>query len=152
MCRIRCSFEGDERLILGDDGMALNLYRVAQEAVNNAVRHASAKHIWITLATAHGRTTLTVRDDGVGLSAPEPQRVDGAGAAAGGMGLRIMRYRASVVGATFQLRSTPGAGTTITCTFQTTMTPAATGPRAPVNGPGRPPPPPQTGRITTAPH
>jgi signal transduction histidine kinase len=168
MCRIRCSFDGDERLILADDGMALNLYRVAQEAVNNAVRHAQAKHIWITLATSHGRTTLTVRDDGVGLSGavPEP-RAGGDGAPAGGMGLRIMRYRTSVVGASFQLGSTPGQGTTITCTFSTATNPAtaAGGPKPPANGARRAPaqaqasPPQQqqqpttpTRVTTTAPH
>jgi signal transduction histidine kinase len=148
LCRIHCSFDGDERLILGDDGMALNLYRVAQEAVNNAVRHASARHIWITLATAHGRTTLTVRDDGVGLSGPEPRGA--ASTASGGMGLRIMRYRASVVGATFQLRSTPGAGTTITCTFATMTTTSPAGARPPANGAGNGDRPPAERTMTAA--
>ena len=124
--------------------------------MNNAVRHAQARHIWITLATAHGRTTLTVRDDGVGLSGAvsEPRGDDGA--PAGGMGLRIMRYRTSVVGASFQLRSTPGQGTTITCTFSTATKPAtsAGGPKAPSSGTGRSlpqsqPSPQQPARITT---
>lgn len=157
LCRVECQFEGDDALAVADDDTALNLYRVAQEAVNNAVKHASAKHVWITLsAEPDGRTALTVRDDGVGLPAagaapragaagegssagnrggsparldyesgrspglPLPSRAAGPGRRPGGgngkgMGLRIMKYRANVVGARFDVQSAPGRGTTVSC-------------------------------------
>jgi signal transduction histidine kinase len=158
LCRVECAFEGDDALVVADDDTALNLYRVAQEAVNNAVKHASAKHVWITLsADADGRAALRVRDDGVGLPRRAAEATVPAGPAAAanagnglgsasrgagrtlgpsrahggrsggshggthgvgdgkGMGLRIMKYRANVVGARFELESAPGRGTTVSC-------------------------------------
>lgn len=113
LCRVRCTFEGLEHLDLADDATALNLYRVAQEAVNNAVKHAAAKHIRIVLRARGGTTggvVLTVRDDGRGLGPAGAAPREG-----GGMGLRIMKYRAGVVGALFDVRSPDGGGTIVTC-------------------------------------
>lgn len=111
LCRIPTAYEGDEPLLLADDSVALNLYRVAQEAVNNAVKHARPGHIRIHLTTDDERTALTVRDDGGGMAPGRPGRTD----ATSGMGLRIMKYRANSVGASFHIRSAPGEGTTVTC-------------------------------------
>ena len=109
-CTARCT----EGAALEDDYAATHLYRIAQEAVNNAVRHAGAGRIDITLTADDEGIRLTVEDDGSGIEAR-------AGAAEG-MGLRTMRYRASVLGGALDIASGPGRGTKVTCSV-----PAAAG-------------------------
>jgi two-component system sensor histidine kinase UhpB len=82
----------------------LVVYRVAQEALTNAVRHSGARCLWLTLAADNGAVELTVRDDGAGFD-PE--------AAAGGAGLRGMRERAVLIDARLDVSSTPGDGTIV---------------------------------------
>ena len=91
---------------LPDDAAALHLFRIAQEAVNNAVRHSHARQIRIELDTIDGVTTLSVHDDGVGIPA--------MGSRPKGMGISVMRYRARMIGGTLDLQSS-GAGTSIIC-------------------------------------
>jgi PAS domain S-box-containing protein len=91
---------------------AIQLFRIAQEAVYNAIKHAKAKHIAIQLITTDGRTSLTIQDDGVGL----PPSVGEAK----GMGLRIMDYRAKMIGAQFDLHRGPGGGTIVACSLPVT--------------------------------
>jgi signal transduction histidine kinase len=86
---------------------ALYLYRIAQEAVNNALKHGSPSTIEITLAQEERMGRLTIKDDGSGL----PTRFEY------GMGLRLMRYRASVIGATLHLRGRRGSGSEVSCRF-----------------------------------
>ena len=92
-----------------DRTTAVHLYRITQEAVNNATRHGSPEHVWITLAREDGGVVLTVRDDGAGV--PED-----AGAK-GGMGLRIMKYRADIIGASLDVGRGPEGGTVVACTL-----------------------------------
>jgi signal transduction histidine kinase len=92
-----------------DDRTALQLFRIAQEAVTNSVRHARAKEVTIALREERGLLTLAVRDDGVGI--------DGVPREGKGLGLRIMRNRASEIGAMLTLKGAPGQGTTMTCTL-----------------------------------
>ncbi len=87
---------------------ALQLYRIAQEALLNAVEHGKAKHVRIHLAAGGGDITLTVSDDGVGLP-PVSER-------ARGMGLRIMEYRAQTIGGFLDLRSGDEGGAVVSCT------------------------------------
>jgi two-component system, NarL family, sensor histidine kinase UhpB len=82
----------------------LVVYRVAQEALTNAVRHSGARCLWLTLAAENGAVELTVRDDGAGFD-PE--------AAGGGAGLRGMRERAVLIDAQLDVHSTPGDGTIV---------------------------------------
>jgi len=82
------------------------LYRVAQEALHNALRHSGAAHIDVTLARRARRVVLEVTDDGGGFVPDVP----GTG---GGLGLASMRERATSAGGTLTVRSAPGAGTTI---------------------------------------
>ena len=89
--------------------MATHLYHIAQEAVANATEHGEAKHVEIDLATKGDATTLTVKDDGLGL----PESPSGLK----GLGLRIMRYRADVMGASLDVRRQAEGGTTVTCTI-----------------------------------
>lgn len=105
--QVVCEFECREPVLLHDAESSTQLYRIAQEAVTNAIKHGQAKFINLSLEKSADATTLTVTDDGVGL--PETRR-DNAG-----MGLRIMAYRASMVGATFQIERLPESGTRVTC-------------------------------------
>lgn len=102
-CAVRC--EAPPRIT--NDLARINLYRIAQEAVNNAVRHAEPSSILLTLGVADHVVWLTVRDDGNGLPHP-PQNTPG-------MGLRIMEYRARSMGASLRIKSTPGTGTVVRC-------------------------------------
>ncbi len=87
--------------------VAIQLFRIAQEAVHNAVKHAKAKRILIRLARNDGHITLAIQDDGVGL----PPNF----AEAKGMGLRIMQHRASLIGAKMEYANGPEKGAIITC-------------------------------------
>jgi signal transduction histidine kinase len=90
--------------------LATHLYRIAQEAVNNAVKHGKARKILIRLAPeGKNAATLLVRDDGVGFD---------QNASSAGMGLGIMRYRASVIAASLEVNSTPKGRTEVRCTFK----------------------------------
>lgn len=82
------------------------LYFIAREAVNNSAKHATPKHITIRLSANGQEWSLQIEDDGSGL----PEHKHGGE----GMGLRIMRHRATRIGAKFTIESTPGNGTVIT--------------------------------------
>jgi signal transduction histidine kinase len=92
-----------------DGKTATELYRIAQEAVTNSVKHGRATAITIRLRGAAGLTQLQIADDGVGIPQPEP--TDGAG-------LRIMRYRAASIGASLAVERGPSGGTVVTCTVR----------------------------------
>jgi signal transduction histidine kinase len=82
------------------------LYRIAQEAVNNAVKHSGAQHIQIRLSSSETGLELLVHDDGKGIK-ESPGR-------AGGMGLHIMDYRARSIGGSLEIVGASG-GTTVSC-------------------------------------
>jgi two-component system, chemotaxis family, CheB/CheR fusion protein len=107
--RIVCSFKGDT-LQIRDESVARHLYRIAQEAVFNAVKHSWGKHIQIRLTKTRDRLTLTIQDDGVGINVSKVNDSD--------MGLHIMRYRASVIGGTLDIRRDPRGGTIVTCVVE----------------------------------
>ena len=108
--KVSCQFECPQDVPLPDVNAATQLYRIAQEAVTNAARHGKARNIRIRLVRLADKIILTVTDDGTGL--PE-------NAATGeGMGLRIMAYRAGMIGATFDIeRLSDLPGTRVTCTL-----------------------------------
>jgi two-component system, LuxR family, sensor kinase FixL len=95
---------------LGDRRQALHLFRIAQEAVQNALKHAGAATVSITLDATDGRVTLEVRDDGRGLAAAEAAV---PGPARRGMGHHGMRYRAGLLGAHFHTGPAEGGGTVV---------------------------------------
>jgi signal transduction histidine kinase len=105
--KVSCQFECREPVRLNDAMSSTHLYRIAQEAVTNAIKHGRAKHINISLEKADGAIMLAVTDDGTGL--PENAR-NGQG-----MGLHIMAYRANMIGATFSIERLPVSGTRVTC-------------------------------------
>ena len=109
--RIECefSFNGNMELPLPDNSIATHLHRIAQEAVRNAARHSKARRIDISLIKTPGMITLTVADDGIGL------QPSGSSSRKTELGLRIMAYRASLIGADFRIDSTPGSSTRVVC-------------------------------------
>ena len=90
-----------------DENTATNLYRIAQEGVLNAARHAEAGQIHLRLRVAGAEVELLIIDDGKGFDPLQHAR--------DGMGLRIMRYRAQLIGGYLSVESRPGAGTTLRC-------------------------------------
>jgi len=80
------------------------VYRIAQEALHNALRHSGAAEVHVSLCPGHGRVTLDVTDDGRGFV---------PAAASGGLGLASMRERAAAAGASLTVRSAPGQGTSV---------------------------------------
>lgn len=103
---VHCAFLCDKPTPVNERIAAINYYRIAQEAVNNAVKHGRAGHILIMLSVVNDKIRLTVADDGVGIEPLKTSRQKG-------MGLNIMRYRANMVGATLDIRSVTGGGTEI---------------------------------------
>jgi PAS domain S-box-containing protein len=102
---VRFSWPSSKKLDL-DPSVALHVYRIAEEAVGNAVRHAKANKVTIEMRITPGRKiALTITDDGVGFRR----------AAAEGMGLQNMRYRARIIRGTFKIASAPQRGTVVTC-------------------------------------
>jgi signal transduction histidine kinase len=108
---VRCVFDFDDPVDIGNDTVATNLYRIAQEAVNNAVRHARATVVKILLDEEQGKISLTVRDNGVGF--PRDRYSDNRPVQLAGAGLRIMAYRASVIDYRLTIESSFEDGTTI---------------------------------------
>jgi signal transduction histidine kinase len=92
---VTCRFSSSGTVLVADSKVAENLYRIAQEALRNAVKHGEAKTVTIRLFSMRGHPALTVIDDGAGF---DPARLPGAG-----MGLRIMRHRAHAIGAQFAI-------------------------------------------------
>jgi len=103
---VDCEFECAAPVLVSDQAVSLNFFRIGQEALHNAVTHGAPKHIRLQLGQAAGRLRLVVRDDGHGLPKHGKKQ---------GMGLEIMRYRAQSIGATLAIHSAPGTGVTITC-------------------------------------
>jgi PAS domain S-box-containing protein len=106
---ISCRFECEPAVLIYDDAMATHLYHIAQESVNNALKHGHARKILIRLSGGHDRGTLSINDDGAGI---DERRENGHG-----MGLHIMNYRAGMIGGTLEIAPEPLHGTTVTCIF-----------------------------------
>ncbi len=98
----------EEGITIPNPDVSMHLYRIAQEAVSNALKHANAKGVFIALRKTEGQLRLSVQDDGPGVPAS-------AFASATGMGLRTMRYRASLIGAELEIGRGPEGGTLVRC-------------------------------------
>ena len=105
---IRCSFSYHNIVTIIDNNLALNLYRVAQEAINNAIRHGKAQHIGISLTSEHGILSLSIFDDGSGFVG-----IDTNHRTISGMGIKIMQYRAKQLGAKLEFLSRREGGTEV---------------------------------------
>jgi signal transduction histidine kinase len=88
---------------------AIQLYRIAQEAIDNAVRHGKARHVWIRLADHGDLSSMSVVDDGAGVAEGGEHK---------GLGLRIMKHRAAMIGGILQIRRGQDGGTIVECSFR----------------------------------
>ena len=105
--KVQCRFECDSPVLIHDTATAGHLYRIAQEAVGNAIKHGKARKILIRLEFNEDSTLLSVHDDGTGLPEPLPKNH--------GMGLRIMAHRSAMIGGIFSARPDKPGGTLVTC-------------------------------------
>ena len=103
---ISCEFQASGDVETRNLDAAQHLYRIAQEAVNNAIRHARASRIRVELRDCDNFLLLLVEDDGIGLPDPVPSR---------GMGLRTMANRARLLDGELNIESAPGGGVRIAC-------------------------------------
>jgi signal transduction histidine kinase len=108
--QIKCRFECAEPVLLADNVTATHLYRIAQEAINNAIKHGKAREVDVRLRRDSNSAQLVVSDDGLGL----PKDL----APNGGMGLQIMKYRAGMIGGSLEIRPANGRGAAVVCTFK----------------------------------
>jgi two-component system CheB/CheR fusion protein len=106
---ISCRLRADEPVLIHDANMSTHLYRIAQEAVNNAIKHGHAKRVTISLFAGNEYGTLKIENDGASL--PQPAANES------GMGLQIMNYRARMIGGSLKLESRENCGVSITCLF-----------------------------------
>ena len=104
-----CHFELEPKL--KDSESETHLFRIAQEAVNNAMRHGKPRHITIFLRAGQGEQCLMeIVDDGIGIDKKKPRSADG-------IGIRVMRYRASLIGGEFSITPRANGGTSVVCRF-----------------------------------
>jgi PAS domain S-box-containing protein len=103
---IPCEFSCQSPVTVHNNFTATQLFRIAQEAMTNAVKHSKAANIRVSLERKGAFLTLKIADDGIGL--PEDMEESG-------VGLRIMRYRAGQIGAQLSVRTAGGGGTLVSC-------------------------------------
>lgn len=105
--QIECLAHCPPTATVRDNTVATHLYRITQEAVSNAIKHANAKAISIELNATGNLIQLTVRDDGIGIA--------GSPNSKGGMGIHIMEYRARTIGGTLKIQPGENGGTIVAC-------------------------------------
>ena len=105
---ISCVFVCGNEIIIEDNNLALNFYRIAQEATHNAIDHGGAQHITISLEAGQGVLSLSICDDGCGFSGHNTKRE-----VMPGMGIKIMKYRARQIGATLEIQLRDQGGTEV---------------------------------------
>jgi len=106
---IDCRFEEDGEVSLSDYATALNLFRIAQEAVNNAVKHGNASCVRVLLEGYEEKIEIRVIDDGIGFDHEDNRQKEG------GMGLHIMNYRANLLGGQLKIGTTEEGHTLVRC-------------------------------------
>jgi signal transduction histidine kinase len=99
------SIEIDGEIDIKDPEISMHLYRIAQEALSNAIRHAKANAIKVTFRQDDRRCTLAIKDDGSGIRSAHPK----------GMGLRTIQYRSHLIGAEIVISDSPPRGTLVQC-------------------------------------
>jgi signal transduction histidine kinase len=107
---ISCTVICPENVPVTDNIQAIHLFRIAQEALSNAIKHGRAKSVVIALEVSDGAFSLRVSDDGVGFNPLPGERK--------GMGLKIMRYRARMISGKFEIQPNSPSGTVVVCTIE----------------------------------
>jgi len=105
--RVNCRMDCPQPVLVRDNTVATHLYRIAQEAVNNAIKHSRAGTILVELKSDHNRIELKISDDGIGIPVSRNP--------VGGMGLHIMKYRAQAIGGILNIEPAPRHGTIVSC-------------------------------------
>ena len=108
-CGVRCTLRTAEKISINDNVLATHVFRIAQEAMNNSIKHSKAKNIEVTLDLNGDQLQLRMTDDGTGFT-PE--------AKLNGLGLRIMQFRARRIGGELQVAAGDKGGTSVTCSFR----------------------------------
>lgn len=108
--KVNCPLMCDPEIQIAENPVAVHLYRIAQEATTNAVKHGKARNVHISLLHSKGMMTLRVKDDGVGLPKEALKNK--------GMGMRVMQHRARMIGATLEVEAAKPTGTMITCRLE----------------------------------
>jgi|GEM_PF-519408 len=119
-----CQFQGDPGADVQDEMTATHLYRIAQEAIGNSIRHGKAHRIDIDMTNGNGFLTLSIKDDGIGFPrsreqvATVPPSTGASRSSLPGIGLHTMHYRASLIGGTLAIHPGRRRGTTVTCSIR----------------------------------
>jgi PAS domain S-box-containing protein len=107
--QVDCTFRCDEPVLISNQSVATNLFRMAQEAVNNAMKHGRATRVHIALEQGSQGIALAIQDNGIGILAESPTSK--------GIGLRIMNHRAATIGATLTIGRAEEQGTVVRITL-----------------------------------
>jgi signal transduction histidine kinase len=113
---IRCLFRRKGLGGFDNQVVATHLFRISQEAMNNAMKHGQATRVVITLQNVDGKITLSIRDNGCGIPKGPP--------VSGGMGLQIMRHRTATIGGSLAVRRAGKTGTVVVCTVKAADSPS----------------------------
>ena len=105
----KCLFQCEEPVLFEDNAVATHLYRIAQEAMSNAIKHSKASQITVRLDKLSELSALIITDDGIGISDCRNLRR--------GRGLNIIRHRARLIDAKLDVLTSPGGGATVRCVF-----------------------------------
>jgi len=116
---VACRFDCPAPVHVDNNDTSTHLFRIAQESLHNAVKHANAAHIVVSLGVHGDELVMRICDDGKGLH--------GQPAARGGMGLHTMRYRARMIQASLDVASSANQGTAVTCTVKQEVADVASG-------------------------
>jgi len=107
MTSVMVSFTEIGDTLVGDHEISMHFYRIAQEALNNAIKHGGAKSVGIALRASDGVLELEIADNGIGMNLSEVGHA--------GVGLHSMKYRAEAIGGTIEFQSSDGGGVVVSC-------------------------------------
>lgn len=110
--QIHCQLHCDRSVEFTDNSTSTQLYRIAQESLNNALRHSHASEVEISLSQQNNQVILEIGDNGQGI---DPITAQNRSSQGGGKGLSIMEYRASIIGGEFCIRNQQNGGTLVRC-------------------------------------
>lgn len=114
---VGCKLSSDDQVLIHDNVVATHLYRIAQEAVSNAIKHGKARRIVINLTQDRDWTVLSIKNDGAELPENQPGSI--------GLGGRIMNFRAGMIGGVIELRHAPDRQPMVVCSVHNTFSPPA---------------------------
>jgi|GEM_PF-285222 len=110
---VRCRFICSQPVLIEDSAVATHLFRIAQEAITNAIKHSKPGRIEINLAETPDQVSLAIKDNGAGMPARQRKKP--------GLGLRIMRYRAGMIGGSLAIEKEAAGGTAVVCTVPVSL-------------------------------